>query len=213
MRIMVGMLFLTSVVIHGCIIHSNTHDNESKPHISISGKNFHTKNEQFGDYFSKCNKFLLSDEFSNNGCIGITIGDDTKNESFDKTVDFMEEHGISCEKSPEQERPAGVEGIGFRLALPVFHKHNPDYRHIDIWCPKDLAKVDIIIQWISAWSSPTLESFMKVDVINEPKNTGMPANKHGFRVKAPGVVTYHDLELMNEVGEGISKDVLFEYAF
>ena len=216
MRIMVGLLFLTSVVMSGCLIRSSTHDKESKPHVSISGERVHNRillDEQFGDHFSKCNKFLLSDEFKNNGCIGITIGDEKKSKSFTKIIYFMEKNSISCEKSPEQERPADVEGIGFRLVLPVHHKrkHNPEYRHIDVWCPKDLAKVDISIQWRSTWRPPFSDlPFIQVDVINEHKDTTIPTNKHSFWVAHLGYVIYHHVELLNKWGERIGKkDVLF----
>lgn len=203
MRCMTSLIFLASVVLPGCLVQSDS--TKSKPHKSISGREVKVP-------FEKCEKFMLGDEFSKHKCMSVFLGvfageKDTEDKTgYARLVDFMERTGISCEKAPDDKKPKDAEGIGFRLTLPENKDHDEDYQHIDIWCPSNIATVDIYLKRVS-YKPPG----MVINVISKPKDEGRYASKHHLRTNKDGVVIRHSVVNMNAAGQitGAS-EILFE---
>ena len=214
MRIIVGLcLVASSVVLHGCLVRGNTGNDESKPHFTVGADQHGSKDKQFGEHFAKCTEFIRSDEFKNNGCINVVLNKDSSysnpkkaTKMRKKVAKFFKGTGISCEKTPEQNRPSGVEGIGFRLVLPqLVDQHHPDYRHIDVWCSKNVANVDVNI-----WHEKLFGlSWLNVGVTSYPKAAGKPIIRHLFEVLWPGRVGNHKQLELNEVGKIMKREMIF----
>ena len=204
MKIMVGLLFLASVAMHGCLVRSDTHrDNESKPHVTIG--------EHIKVPFSKCDKFIQSKAFHNNECITLTLGKvdeknkDASNENYAKTIDFMEQAGISCEEAPSKKRPADAKGIGFRLTLPKNNEQHQDYKHIDVWCQEYVATVGINI-----FQKYTYRSNLHIHITNKHKNVRRFIVKHLFKVSDDGVVRTHMVNNLGKDNKLIKSETLLD---